>query len=422
MNPQWIGAAAPLAVVFVAAAAVLSSRMRPAVKQLLVAGLFMRIVGVLVMLAITVVMYGGIADAMRYFREGSAYAERMLEGDLSMWTNSSEWLAGQFWGTQFLRFSTGTIVVLLGPTLFGTTLVYALLAFFGLYGFAVAFSRTYPHVPIERYLRWLVFFPSLWLWPSAIGKEALILFGLGMLAYGYFRRERVAWFPILLGLVVVFAIRPQVAAVIIFAVVVSEWGGRAQRWTALRVAQGVVLLALGAVLVTSGLRLVTEVEGVTGAGEYLEARAAISDTRGSAIETRGVGIGAIPHALTVTLMRPFPWEARNPMALGSALEIWALWLILLVRWRSVWAALRQWRHSRFLAMGLPFVLMYAITFGMVVYNLGIVSRQRIFLFPFIFAMLEAYPPVRRAARARHPLPRPARLAHPALHPAPGNVP
>jgi hypothetical protein len=92
------------------------------------------------------------------------------------------------------------------------------------------------------------------------------------------------------------------------------------------------------------------------------------------------------------------------MSLGSGLEIWFFWTVALFRWRRIVAAFREWRSTRFMAMGLPFVLVYAIAFGMVIYNLGIVARQRIFLFPFLFAMLEAFPAPARQHRRAGPAP------------------
>jgi hypothetical protein len=396
MSQGWLGTAAALALLFVLSAFILASGLRPGLKGMAVAGLWMRVVGAGVMLAIIMSVYGGTADAMRYFREGSIYAEQMAGGDFSMFADARHWAAGRWWGTQFVLFSTAVVTVVLGPSLFGSFVVYALLGFLGLYGFTVAFSRAYPHVPPERYLRWLVFFPSLWVWPSVIGKEALILLGLGMVVFAYVRTTRIAWVSLGAGLLLIFAVRPQVAAVVGFSVILAQWLSRDQRWTPVRVLQTLVLVIVGMGVIYYGLGMlgVSDV-GVAGVGEYLQSEASAMDEGNSTVDATGVGWASVPLALVNVLFRPFPWEAANPMALASSLELWSLWVVVLVYRRRVLRALRGWRSSRLLALGIPFVLVYAAIFGMLVVNMGIIARQRIFIFPFILVLLEAAPAVAR---------------------------
>lgn len=400
MSQGWMGTAAALGLVFVLSAFILASGLRPGLKGMAVAGLCMRVVGAGVMLAIILGVYGGTADAMRYFREGSAYAEQMLNGDFGIFVDARSWAAGRWWGTQFVRFTTAFVAMLLGPSLFGSFVVYALLGFAGLCGFTMAFHRAYPHVPPERYLRWLVFFPSLWVWPSVIGKEALILLGMGMVVFAYVRSGRIAWASLGAGLLLIFAVRPQVAAVVGFSVVMAQWLSRDQRWTPVRVLQTLALVAVGMGVIYYGLGMlgVSEV-GVAGVGEYLQSEASAMDEGNSTVEATGVGWASVPLALVNVLFRPFPWEAANAMALASSLELWALWAIVLLYRRRVLRALRGWRSSRLLALGIPFVLIYAAIFGMLVVNMGIIARQRIFIFPFILALLEAAPAVAAGRRS-----------------------
>jgi hypothetical protein len=417
MTQGWMGTAAALSAVFVLVAFVLASGLRPGMKGSVVTGLLMRVVGSGVMLVIIMSVYGGIADAMRYFRDGAAYAGRMMQGDFAMFTDPGGWAGGEWWGTQFVVFTTSFVSLVLGPSLLGSFLVYALLGFLGLCGFTVAFAQAYPHVPPERYLLWLALFPSLWVWPSVIGKEALILLGLGVVVYAYVRTRGISWMLLGAGLLLIFAVRPQVAAVVGFSVVLGQWLSRDQRWTAVRVLQtlGILVAGLGIIYYGLGILGVSEL-GVAGVEEYLQSEAGAMDVGNSAVDATGVGVASIPLALVNVLFRPFPWEAANAMALASSLELWALWTVVLLRRRRVLAALRAWRSSRLLAMGIPFVLIYASIFGMLVVNMGIIARQRIFIFPFLLVLLEAVPagaaargrrPARRAVRAVPAPPLPA---------------
>lgn len=402
-----LGGLVMIALVFLLAVICLCTRLPGQLRWLVIGGLLMRIVGVVAMLAIIFGVYNGNADAVTYFNRGSEYAERMLAGDLRMWSGDL------WWGTHAVSLISGIALVVIGPGSFGTYLLFSLLAFGGLCLFTVAFARSYPHVPVSRYVRWLFFFPSLWLWPSVIGKEALILLGFGLLAYGYFRRGTVAWVPSIAGMLLIFTIRPQVAAVVAFSVVLAEWLSKNRPWSFLRVAQGAVILGMGVFMIPAAMSLVGGEASLRGVGEYIELRQTRIDVGESNIEVAGGGIMAIPKAFLTTLFRPYPWEAKSPMLMGSGLEIWFFWLVALFRGRRIVAALREWRSTRFMTMGLLFVLVYAVTFGMVVYNLGIVARQRIFLFPFLFALLEIVPAPARQHRKARSAPEARRLApHP----------
>jgi hypothetical protein len=44
-----------------------------------------------------------------------------------------------------------------------------------------------------------------------------------------------------------------------------------------------------------------------------------------------------------------------------------------------------------------FVVLYAVALGLMLTNLGIIARQRIFLFPFLFVLLQGVPSSRSSA-------------------------
>lgn len=383
-----------VAVVFTAgvAGAVSVSRLPRPLKVLICAALALRVVGSWLRYTILFEFYDGSGDAMRYYRKGVEYADRLWQLDFSPFFDSSLWLREHWWGTTFVPFPSGVILSIIGPSPLGEFLVFSLMAFLGLVGFAIAFRQVYPHVPLSRYARWIWLFPSLWYWPSSVGKEAVLLMGLGLSVAGFIgRRERINWLLLSVGVFFVFAIRPQVAAVVLVAFVLAQWLSLGARWTVRKAVQGLLILAMG----LGGTRLAMtsvgldglDTEGVIG---YIEAESK-QEMGDSRIAPVGPGLTKVPVALVNILGRPFIWEARNPMMLLSALEILAFWVIVWLRRRNVVQALRQWRTDRFLRLAVPFVFVYAITLGMVITNLGVLARQRIFLFPFLFVLLEAMP-------------------------------
>jgi hypothetical protein len=142
-----------------------------------------------------------------------------------------------------------------------------------------------------------------------------------------------------------------------------------------------------------------DIEGVEAYLDYNTARS----NRGTKVEVVGVGLANIPIAMINILFRPFPWEAPNTMALLSSLEIWGMWALVCFKRKTFFKSLRNFRSDRLLRVAVPFILVYSITLGMLIVNLGIIARQRIFLFPFLFLLMEAVPRVlheRKQARLR----------------------
>jgi hypothetical protein len=402
-DAHWIGVAALLAFVVVVGLSVSLARLPEAVKRLVYAALALRVVGTLARHYMVVDLYGA-GDSMMYFEWGVRYSDAFWSGDLAALLDSSQWSGRKWWGTQFLRFVTGGAVALFGETFLGGFLLFSLLAFMGLVGFAVAYRRAYPDVPVSRYALWAWLFPSLWFWPSAIGKEALILCGLGIATWGYAgRRGRIHWLLLGAGLALVFAVRVQVAAVFVMGMLLAQWLAFEGRWTLGRAVQGLLILTVGlGTLNLAADQLGMEDLNVGTVGTFVEENSGrgAADTEatgtGSAIGEVASGIAGVPVALVNIMARPFLWEARNRWQLLSALEIFSLWVIVWFRRRNLLLALRHWRGDRLLRLALSFVLLYSILLGMVLANLGLIARQRIFLFPFLFLVIEAAP---RAAAA-----------------------
>jgi hypothetical protein len=396
---DWLGLAVVLSVVFASIMLVGRARLPRPIRRLVCAGLLLHVLGAVAYLAVFTTYYGG-GDYRFYYQNGLAYAQRIWTGDFSMFFVSTGWLHHVWWGSQFAVFATTIVVSVIGPSMLAAFIVFALLSFLGLIGFGVAFRRTFPNTSLVSYLRWVVLFPSLWFWPSAIGKEAIILLGLGLCVVGYVgKRGRTRWIPVLSGLFLVFGIRPQVAAVVLASVLISQWLTFGERWTLAKTLQGVCIIGLA----LAGLQIASRSLGMAGAdaedvGVYMTARAEKADDSGTAVKAADVGWRGVPVAMTNILFRPFPWEVRSLSAALSCAEIVALWMIIIVRRRDVGRALRGWRSDSLRRVALCFVVFYATTLGMVVVNMGIIARQRILLFPFLFVFVEAVPAVGNTAR------------------------
>lgn len=375
-------------------------RLRSKVRRLLLAGMVLRILGGLSYLFLIGGYYGG-GDYTLYFREGAELAHSAFTGEEGSIWDPTIWTEGRWWGTRLVSRVTGLLFILTGPTLPGAFIVFSLVSYVGIVAMGLAFHRVYPHVPVERYFIWIALFPSLWFWPTALGKDAIVLCGVGLAALGFVgKRNRPRWLLMALGVALVFCIRPQVAATLGFALAVGQWLGSGLRWTPMRMLQGVLFLVVGVGIVSMaggalGIELFSpqEVEG------YFDDKASGLNRGGSAMGVEKVDPWMAPINV---LFRPFVWEARGVTTLLAAIEVLVLWGLAWRRRQDIKAFVRAHRRTRLFWLAVVFTLVYATALGMSLTNVGIIARQRVHILPFVFLFF-AGAGGERKRRARAPL-------------------
>lgn len=372
------------------------SRLPRRVKLIVYAALGLRFVGAYARQTMA-------ADAVVYFKWGERYTEYFARLDFSPLFDPALWRFNSWTGTNFIGYPTGLVETIIGPSWLGTFFAFGLISFGGLMAYAVAYRRSYPGVPFAAYWAWILLLPSLWFWPSSIGKECLMLVGLGVATLGFAgNHDRPNWLLMGLGLGLVFCIRPQVVSVFVLAVTLSYWLNF-RGWTPGRILQGLFILAIGlaGIWFTLGATLEGEV-GVESVESYVDTNARHNTQGGSSVEGVGATPAGIPQATINVLFRPFLWEAHNVAALISALEVLLIWGLIWFRRREFRAALRVWRRDRMLRFAVPFVVLYVVALGMNLSNLGLIARQRVLVFPLLFLIVEAgvYYRRRRMKRAR----------------------
>jgi hypothetical protein len=372
--------------------------------RLLVAAVALRVVGSLARYEVLFRFYGGVGDAQLYFYEGLEISSQLLERPALLfsplfWAAQASW-----WGTPFLKKVAGLVLIFIGPSMRAGFLAFSLIAFGGLVAIAQAFRNTQPGLQSVRYAAWLWLWPSLWFWPSSIGKEAVLVLAIGLTVLGYCRRGGgVGWPLFLAGLGLAFCVRPHVAMVLALATVAAHWLGSWGRFSLRRIAEAALAVGLCAAAFT-GMRAQFGLENADfeGMREFVEFRAGQTLQGGSSIGGVPLGVAGIPMAFVNVWMRPFPWEAHNATAAFAALEITAFWFLVWQRRQSVGFAIRNWRRNRLLRFSLPFLLLYTLMIGIAFGNLGIIARQRAPIFPFMLMLLAAVPvgaTVKRRAEA-----------------------
>ena len=387
-------------------------------KILLVSGVGLRFASSLVSLYVLGALYGG-GDYDVYMRRGTSLASWM---DMGKWdlVASYFWASGlPAWGTQFVVNVVGVLIYLLGLTLPELFVLFSLVGYAGCVLLSAAVRRVYGEQVYDRVLLGLMLFPSLWFWPSILGKEPVVLLGIGLAVLGYVS-GRSPLRPLLVvgGIVTVFMIRPQIAIVLVFSMMVGLWLNNQGSWTAGRIVQvGLGVLAMFVAISYASDALGFSVTSTDELDLYLSNRSSKSSYGGSAIELSGPAWLRPVLGLGTVLFRPFLWEASGGAAFVSAVETILFWAFAVSRRGEIVAFLKTRPRTALFWFGAAFVLIYATTLGIAVGNLGTLARQRLHIYPFLFLFVLAIPArqtVRRAfgQTARRPAGPPALAAAP----------
>lgn len=404
-----------VAVVALVAGSVISSRMTDAnLRRLVTYGICARILGSFARYQVMEVAYSGVGDAKMYFEYGKLLAASITSFDFGFLVDGPDG-TGRLYGTSFIEIVTSVAALFVGDSLPAAFLVFSLVSFSGLVLCVLAFREAFEKSP-ATYAAWVWLLPSLWFWPSSVGKEALMIPALGLVLWGYVGKHGAPrWVALGLGVALAAAIRPHVGAVFGFSVAVGEMlrrGGkkRARRWLNIAVSAVLVIMTIRFGISEMGLGD-ADLEGLE---EQFQFRAGHTEQGGSRIE-RASGLTAIPFAFVNILFRPFPWEAKGISAFSAA-ELWLFWAVVFRRRKDIRRGLADWRQNRFFVVAAPFAIAMTLLYGLAFANLGIIARQRVVLLPLLAALV-ATPSREREQIARAGIRRPAvgaRTASPTL--------
>lgn len=338
-------------------------------------------------------IYGGAGDAVRYHEDGRAIADLWRTLNVPSLADAG---IGSL-GTKVTALGTGLVYTPFEPSILGGFFLFGTLAFAGQVLIVLAVRARHPDATFRAALL-VLFWPTLVYWPSSVGKDALILLGLGIFAYGAARLVEgylTRWAVVAgLGLLLMGLIRPHVAGLSIAAFAVASLLARAPAGGPARLRR-VVLLGLsvvvaGFMLVRLGDQLGFDLEASLETGTLDPVVAEVerrTETGGSAVDAEAVeGVADIPGAVIRVLFRPFPQEADNAQMLATSAE--GMLLIALLLWRSPrWVpALRTLRRQPFVLFCLAYVLGFGVAWSAIL-NYGILARQRSAMVPFLLAFV-----------------------------------
>jgi hypothetical protein len=327
-------------------------------------------------------LYGGVADAARYHERGVLLGQSFGDGHFAV--DSPLPLVG----TTFIEIVTGILYALVGPTLIGAFVAFACLGFWVEYLFHRAFNIAVPEGATGRYAALVLFFPSLLFWPASVGKDAWMLFSLGLAAYGVAgymtnRRSGVPLFA--LGLAASCMVRPHVGLAVAAAFVVALVVGRRPGSRLIGLAVAAVAMAVVLAQVQQYFNLDT-IDAVA-VEQVIDSTREQTSQGGSAFDApRSRSLAGLPLAVFSVLFRPLPWEAGSMLILAASLEGLVLLALFVRLRRNVATSVTRGRVQPFVLFALTYSVVFCLAFSSFG-NFGILARQRVQLFPFVFVLL-----------------------------------
>ncbi len=329
----------------------------------------------------TVLRYRAPVDALVYHREGIRLADLMRGFDLFPDTGR------EIPGTGWIRFVSGVVHVIDLDDMMTSFLIFSFLAFIGAYLCYRAFICAVPDGNHRRYALLIFLWPSLLYWPSSLGKEAWMILGLGVGAWGVSRlltgRTAIGISVFALGLIIMALVRPHIAlmAVVAGGVAMLAQPGRARSGARLaaRLVSVALLLVGGAFLATQTQQLLkTDADGTEGVVSGLESTVAQTSQGGSSFKPPVVRTPLdFPLATATVWFRPFPTEARSggvPQLASSAENMFLLGLIA-VSWRRLRKLPKAILRIPYVAFAFTYCIVFVYAFA-AIGNFGILARQR----------------------------------------------
>ena len=301
------------------------------------------------------------------------------------------------------------IGLLCGTTYIPIALIFAYIAFTGIWAMYVTFVNVYPRLYKQLAIAFL-FIPSVIVWGSAMYKDTLCMFGLGWMTYTTFRLFINKDFSARNIFLLVFSFYliavVKLYILLAFLPALSLW----------------LLLSYSHKIKSSGIRFVVRLAfiGVTVGGFFFftEVFSAelnrysldkISETsaitrqwinyssgdEGSAYDLGNFDasplgmLSKLPAAVVVTLFRPFPWEAKKVIIALSMLEAFlflcgTIFVFYKIGFGNFFKKIFQDPNLTFF---FTFSVIFAFAVGISSYNFGALSRYKIPCLSFYSGML-----------------------------------
>ena len=369
--------------------------------------------------------YGG-GDTLNYWHQ-TLIINSSLHDSFSTWfrlitnfadmydTDAYPYTSQMYWYTSPPEFIISAIGAFLGlftlTTFLPTTVLFTALSFIGIWKMFVVFTKLYPK--LIKQMAWaFLFIPSVVFWGSGFMKDTITFSCIGWVVHFFYlifyeNKKPVAnslaamFFLYIIFIIKSYIVMAFLPAALLWGVGLLSYKIKNQRL--IIIARYFLYITAIIGLVVIGGRLQSEMFG-----EYnVESLASKSYSTRSYLlrvsteqDGSGYDLGDMdptlmgmlekaPAGINVTLFRPYPWEARKPIVMISAIEaLFFLLFTLAVLFRNnPLRVLYRILADETLQFCLIFTLVFAFAVGISTSNFGSLSRYKIPCMPFYTAFL-----------------------------------
>jgi hypothetical protein len=367
----------------------------PWIAKFLVWGMVAKEIGSVLRYRTLVNSYGDVGDASVFNDYGQRYAKFWL-GRTDVYSHLDN-----IRKSNFIRWFTGVVYYLFGRDMIAGFMVFGLIAFVGSYLWYRATVEAVPFLNKKLYFLIVMFAPSILFWPSSIGKEALMQFGIGSAALGtahLFNGKLLRGLLVALpGAWLLYIVRAHLLALVVLSAAVAYVIGRGPRANRATSATSSLVKPIGLVLVAF-LAVFAVGQGAKSLGlpsltldsvqSELDQTTASTGQGGSSFDNGGNSLSPLhlPQGMATVLLRPFPWEVDSPLQSLASLEGLALAGFIFIRRKSIAISLRHLRSVPFIFYCWTLTILYSVTFQAFA-NFGLLDRQRSLVLPALYVLL-----------------------------------
>ncbi len=382
-------------------------------RAIMYVGLAVKLIGSALRYWVGFDAYQGGIDAQRYHDYAVLAASDLWAGRADFFS-----LLRGGTGTQFTEGITALIYAVTGTSKVAGFVVFSFLGFLGTAFFVKAACIAVPGLVRRRYAILCVLAPSLVYWPSSIGKDALLLFLLGLATYGIARLLSqvailVPFLTAMFGLVGAVYIRPHIAGIWLAgafpALLVAlargrdPWHTRTSRpLDRVRLIPVIVIAAVSLAMVALATVRYLDPGATGGDGQaatssitsILDETSRRTEQAGSSFQPLSISSPTNwPYASIRTLTRPLPVEARGAAQLFTALETTIFLGLCALSWRRLANLPKLVVTYPYVAFAMTTMLLAGLAFTSFA-NLGVLARQRSIVVPFMLLVV-CVPAIRR---------------------------
>lgn len=360
--------------------------------SLLIIGLLLHFLGSAAQIFVDNHAYHGVADFSGYVHQGANLSKNFRAFDFT--TKGADLRSAL--GDGSVSIAAGIVFAIVGVNEVAAFWVFGFFAWLGAIFFYRAFCITFPEAEHRRYALMLFLLPSLLFWASDVSKESVMMLALGVTSLGAARvlaRRRRGYPVIVLGIAMGIFTRPDEFALLLggftVAMVFRSSAGSGQQQAVRRVGTFIFLAAILAVTAVLTVKFVHSNAGTVST--------VLGKTKASSTTTSAAGYGSsnvpyskdpllYPRDIYTVLLDPLPVTARSITQLLASGENTVILVLILTSLRRFRLSYRAGRERPYVILCLFYSLSFIYAFA-ALGNLGLITRERVLLFPYFLVLL-----------------------------------